>query len=183
MNKLSFLITLLILIMNQVLHAQYKQRAKHGYLQTETIIQDIKDPENNRTIVEKIDKKGRLVQLKEFNELGKKTKDLAFSFSKNEKTCLHYDSRDSLKLKEHWVYDKKHRIIEYSEYDVRKKIENKTTFQYNKWGEKEFELVYKNQELVKRRIFTYNSEGMLIEQKTENAEGKLTYQKNWNFQP
>jgi hypothetical protein len=183
MNKSIGLIFLMIILLTDGIHGQYRQRARHGYLKTETVVNDLKDPENNRKVVEVNDKKGRLLQLTEFNEKGKKVKDLTYQYDKHEKTCLHKDANDSIKLKEHWQYDAQKRVVEYCEMDYRKKNETKTKTTYNKWGEKAYEWVYRNDQLIKKRVFTYNAEGLLIEQKTENADGQLIYQKNYTFLP
>lgn len=181
MNKIGFLVLTLNALFIGQCFGQYKQRARHQYLHTETTIDDIKDPENSRKIIEIIDKKGRLLQYKEFNENGKKIKDLQYQYLKKEKTCYHLDAKDSIKYSEHWQYDRKNRVIEYTHIDRKKNITEKTITHYNKWGEKESEHLYKNDILIKKRTFIYDQQGMLIEQKTENPEGKILYHKQLNF--
>ena len=161
--------------------SQSKKIVHHGYFKKESIINDIKDPENSRQLIEVYDKKGRLIQSSELNTEGKKIKDTQYRYTKNAKSVLIYNHLDSLVSSNTTLYNKQGKPIEVSTFRTGKKNQERTVTSYNKWGQKIKEEVFRNGELDKTRIFVYDKQGLMIEQKTTNRNGEVIYHKKIKY--
>ncbi|MEN9334132.1 MAG: hypothetical protein RLY35_1312 [Bacteroidota bacterium] len=180
MNK-NIVIVLSFLLLTTSVFAQRKKAIQRGYTTTETVIQDIKNPENSRRTVEVSDKKGRLIHVQEFNNLGKRTKDIATQYGRLDKSIITKNALDSIIVVEHFSYNKQKQLINHE--TIRKGGAQKERLQieYNKWGQKIKETVSKNEKVVKTRNFIYNKEGLLLEQNTIGSDGQMQYQKKMNY--
>lgn len=180
LNKAILSIAILLLGFTPA-SSQSKKIVQHGYFKKESIINDIKDPENSRQLIEIYDKKGRLIQSSELNTEGKKIKDTQYRYTKNAKSVLIYNHLDSLVSSNTTLYNKQGKPIEVSTFRTGKKNQERTATSYNKWGQKIKEEVFRNGELDKTRIFVYDKQGLMIEQKTTNRNGEVIYHKKIKY--
>lgn len=180
LNK-SILSIVFVLLGYTHVHSQSKKFVEHGYCKSETTINDIKDPENSRKRVDVYDKKGRMIQSSEFNSEGKKIKNTQYQYTKNSKSVLIYNNLDSLVSRTITLYNKQGKAIEENTFRKGKKNQEKNVISYNKWGQKIKEEVFRNGILDKTRIYMYDNQGLLIEQKTTNGKGEIIYHKKIQY--
>jgi len=180
MNKFLFAFVCLQMIAPCVL-GQRKKAFSRGFSTTITVVSDIKDPENSRSMQEVSDRKGRLIQYTEFDINGIQILKKEIDYHKNQKIITTRDSKDSLLTQEKTTYNKQHQIIEVETIKKGGKSKELILSEYNKWGLKIKESIIKNEQLIKTREYIYNNQGLLIEQKTFDANHKLQYQKTMKY--
>ena len=161
--------------------AQQKKWASHGYLKVETKVIDHNDPEKSGRYVERIDRKGKVLESWEWNEKDRLTKHIINNYSKRKFRSAVYSGNDSLRSIEIVEYDKKGRKVRQFISDKRKEKDEEILTDYDKWGNKVQERIFKNNILSITKNFSYNKENLLLKQIHVDVEGKIIYEKTYQY--
>jgi len=161
--------------------AQQKKWASHGYRKVETKVIDNNDPEKNSRLTEVIDRKGRILELWEWNEKDQLTKHIVNVYTKRKFQSSTYAGNDSLKSVEIIEYDQKGRKVRQYFSDRKKGKEEEILSEFDKWGNKVQERIFKNNVLTFIRKYFYNTEGLLEKQIHSDAQGKIIYEKTFLY--
>jgi hypothetical protein len=161
--------------------AQQKKWASRGYRKVDTKVIDYNDPEKNGRLTELIDRKGNVLESWEWNEKDRLVKHVVSNYTKRKFQSTVYSGNDSIRSVEIIDYDQKGRKIRQFFSDKRKGKEEEVIIEYDKWGNKILERLLKNNKLSLVKAFSYNSEGLLIKQINTDADGKITYEKTFQY--
>jgi len=177
MNRISSILSFVLILISLQTYSQQKKWASHGYRKIETKITDLNDPEKNGRQVEIIDRKGRTLELWEWNEKDRISKHVINTYTPKKFESRIYSGNDSLKSTELIEYDDRGRKIRQWISDKRKNKEEEVQIEYDKWGNKVKERVLKNNQVGIIRTYQYNKEGLLEKLVHTDAEGKVLYEK------
>lgn len=181
MNRLTLIICFVLLVAGLNVSAQQKRWARHGYRKVETKTVDHDDPEKSGRLVELISRKGKVLESWEWNENNRLSKHTVNTYSKRKFERCIYARNDSLRSREIIEYDRKGRKIRQFFSDIRKGKDKETLTEFDKWGNKVTERIYKNGKLSLIKLYTYNKEGLLEKQVHTDGAGKIIYEKNYHF--
>lgn len=183
MNKVTLFTLFILAILHTNAQSNTNKNRRHRIQHTETHVSDYKDPENSRIVIEKNDRKGRVIEKIILDTNNRKQERFVYEYEKNSKSILKFNAKDTLIHRTNWKYDYKHRVVKYEEIKIQKNQSESIVTSYNKWGEKESENFYKNLVLIKVRSYQYNDEGLPILQITKDANGKILYEKSIQYNP
>lgn len=181
MNKVSFFIFLFFLLTCIHVSAQQKRWAARGYRKVETKVVDHDEPDKSGRIIERIDKRGNVLESWEWNEKDRLIKHIVNIYSKNKFQSTVFSGNDSIRSLEIIEYDKKGRKIRQFSSDKRKAKDEETRTDYDKWGNKIQERLFKNDKLVLTKTFSYNNENLLEKQVHVNADGIIIFEKTYQY--
>lgn len=181
MNRLSHILSIVFLLICIHASAQQKKWASRGYRKIDTKVIDYNDPEKNGRLEELIDRKGNVLESWEWNEKDRLTKHIINSYSKRKFQSTVYAGNDSIRSVEIIEYDQKGRKVRQFVSDKRKGKEEELIIEYDKWGNKILERLLKNNKLSLVKAFSYNNEGLLIKQINTDADGKIIYEKTFQY--
>ncbi len=181
MNRLLYSFLLFFLFLSVHADAQQKKWAHRGYRKVETKILDHDEPEKSGRTIECIDRKGNVIESWEWNENDRLTKHIINIYSKRKLESTVYSGNDSIRSIEIIEYDRKGRKVRQLVSDKKKGKDEEMLIDYDKWGNKIKELIFKNNKLSLTKTFFYNNENLLEKQVHINAEGKIIYEKTYQY--
>jgi hypothetical protein len=156
------------------------RRIEEVTTRTEQMQKGVKDVSFTTTCY---DKKGREIEVKEFDADSNCTKLETFGYNRKGREILH-TIIDSITHKHSTIasnYDKWNRLVE-KVVSENTQIQERTLYSYNTFDDKTVEKVEDGQgNLKKVSRFEYDSRSMLIRKTTTNSKGEVIYDKQYRY--
>lgn len=162
-------------------NAPKKRVAARKYREIETVYTDNLNPGKNYRRKEVIDNQGNIIESWEWDSKGSVNQHIRYVISRKYKSKTIYDGLDSMVFTEFTRYNSEGRKIEHFQNNKRKHKTESTVFIYNKWGEKSEEQITKNGRLSTIHRYSYDNQGLLINQMALDSVGVIKSMKKINY--